>query len=70
MANQLRFETLAQAAERIGVSKRTLRRRIAAGELPAYNSGSRILRVRPQDVDALFTQRFAWRPSAQSRAAS
>lgn len=52
-----RFETLAQAASRVGVSVWTLRRRIAAGELAAYMAGSRILRVRPEDVDNLFTAR-------------
>ena len=39
------FESLSQAAERIGLSTRTLRRRIAAGELTAYRNGPR----RPAD---------------------
>lgn len=47
------FETLADAAERTGLSIRTLRRRIAAGQLPAYRSGPRVLRVDPADVDRL-----------------
>lgn len=48
-----RYESLAQAAERTGISLRTLRRRVASGELPAFVTGRRILRVRPEDVDQL-----------------
>ena len=47
------FETLTEAANRTGLSVRTLRRRIAAGLLPAYRSGPRVLRVDPADVDRL-----------------
>jgi excisionase family DNA binding protein len=47
------YESLADAAERTGLSIRTLRRRIAAGQLPAYRSGPRVLRVDPADVDRL-----------------
>lgn len=47
------FESLADAAERTGLSIRTLRRRIAAGQLPAYRTGPRVLRVDPADVDRL-----------------
>ncbi|MCG8656426.1 helix-turn-helix domain-containing protein [Yimella sp. NH-Cas1] len=47
------FESLADAAERTGLSIRTLRRRIAAGQLPAHRSGPRVLRVDPADVDRL-----------------
>ncbi|NHA68238.1 helix-turn-helix domain-containing protein [Phycicoccus sp. CMS6Z-2] len=46
------FESLRQASVRTGMSTKTLRRRIAAGELPAYRSG-RLIRVDPTDVDAL-----------------
>lgn len=48
-----RYESLTQAAERTGLSKMTLRRRIAEGALPAFRTGRRIIRVRPQDVDAM-----------------
>ncbi len=51
---QRRYESLAQAADRTGVSTRTLRRRIAAGELRAFRAGSRIIRLDPKEVDALF----------------
>ena len=47
------FESLADAAERTALSIRTLRRRIAAGQLPAYRSGPRVLRVDPADVNRL-----------------
>jgi excisionase family DNA binding protein len=47
------YESLAQASERTGLSIKTLRRRIAAGDLPAYRNGTRILRVDPQDVDRM-----------------
>lgn len=50
------FETLAQAADRTGLSTYTLRRRIADGRLPAYRSGPRIIRVDPDDVDKLLTR--------------
>ena len=47
------YESLAQAAQRTEVSIKTLRRRIAAGQLPAYRYGPRIVRVDPHDVDKL-----------------
>lgn len=50
------FESLSEAAERTGLSTWTLRRRIADGMLPAYRSGSRIIRVDPDDVDDLLTR--------------
>jgi len=48
-----RVRALSSAAERTGLSIRTLRRRIATGDLTAYRSGSRISRVDPVDVDRL-----------------
>ncbi|WP_131104394.1 excisionase family DNA-binding protein [Ornithinimicrobium sufpigmenti] len=51
-----RYETLAAAADRTGISTRTLRRRIADGSLPAYRTGRRIIRVSPQEVDQLMEQ--------------
>lgn len=47
------FESLSSAAQRTGLSIRTLRRRIANGDLPAYRSGPRVIRVDPDDVDHL-----------------
>ena len=60
-----RSETIAQACERTGISRNTLRRRIASGELPAFMTGRRILRLRPEDVDRLLTPRYN-RPIATS----
>lgn len=53
-----RYETLTQACERTGISRNTLRRRIASGELPAFMTGRRILRLRPEDVDGLLRPRY------------
>jgi len=47
------YESLAQAAQRTEVSVKTLRRRIAAGQLTAYRYGPRMLRLDPRDVDQL-----------------
>lgn len=47
------YESLPAAAVRIGVSVKTLRRRIAEGVLPVNRCG-RILTLDPGDVDALF----------------
>ena len=47
------YESLAQASERTGLSVKTLRRRIASGDLPAYRNGTRVLRVNPEDVDRM-----------------
>lgn len=51
--------TLEQAAERWQVSTRTLRRRIAEGRLTAYRHG-RAIRLKPEDVDTLFTPTNKW----------
>jgi len=45
--------TLQQAALYVATSVKTLRRLIAAGELPAYLCGKRGLRVRRDDLDDL-----------------
>lgn len=50
------FESLSDAAERTGLSTRTLRRRIAAGQLIAYRNGCRIIRLDPEDVDRLMVK--------------
>ncbi len=48
-----KYESLAQAAERTEVSVKTLRRRIAAGQLRAYRYGPNLIRLDPRDVDKL-----------------
>lgn len=45
------FISLSAAADILGISVHTLRRRIAAGELPAFRSGRRIIRVRVGDLE-------------------
>jgi excisionase family DNA binding protein len=44
---------LAEAAASRGVSTRTVRRWIAAGLLPAYRVGPRLVRIDPDDLDRL-----------------
>ncbi|HEY5184938.1 MAG TPA: helix-turn-helix domain-containing protein [Actinomycetes bacterium] len=48
-----RFASLAEAADQARVSPRTVRRWVAAGLLPAYRLGPRVLRVDLDDLDAL-----------------
>jgi len=52
-----KFIGLAEAGQRIGVSRWTIRQRIVAGLLPGYRtSPTSPLRVRVSDVDALLTR--------------
>jgi excisionase family DNA binding protein len=44
-----------QAADRTGVSTETIRRWIRIGELPARRVGPRLIRIRVEDLDALFS---------------
>lgn len=45
--------TLTEAADAIGVHRRTLERYIKAGRLTAYRVGPRLVRVDPDEVEAL-----------------
>ena len=56
------YETLSQAAARTEVSVKTLRRRIASGQLLAYRYGPRTIRLDPNDVDKLMRPVPAVRP--------
>lgn len=47
------FISLAAAADVLGISAHTLRRRIAAGELPAFRTGKRIIRIRVSDLESM-----------------
>jgi len=47
------FISLTKAAEMLSISVPTLRRRIAAGELPAFRSGRRIIRIRVSDLEKM-----------------
>lgn len=53
------YETLQEAAARTKLGERTLRRYIAEGRLIAHRAG-RLIRLRPEDVDALFTPTNQW----------
>lgn len=57
------FISLTAAADILGISVHTLRRRIAAGELPAFRTGKRIIRVRVSDLERLLRRV----PATQSR---
>ena len=47
--------TIETAADMLAVHPRTIRRYIAAGDLPAYRLGPRQIRVRHDDVTALLS---------------
>lgn len=48
-----RLVTLIAAAEYLGCSPASVRRYIAAGQLPAYRMGRRMLRIDLNEVDAV-----------------
>lgn len=48
-----RFASLIAAAEYADVCERTIRRRIAAGELTGYRVGPRLIRVDLNELDSL-----------------
>lgn len=54
------FVSLSTAADMLGISVHTLRRRIAAGELPAFRTGKRIIRVRVTDLDRMLRRIPTW----------
>jgi excisionase family DNA binding protein len=47
------FISLSGAAEMLGLSVKTVRRRIADGELPAFRTGHRIIRIRVSDLETM-----------------
>jgi len=47
------YETIMDAARRLGVNPRTIRRRIAEGKLTAYRFGPTLIRLDPAEVDGL-----------------
>jgi excisionase family DNA binding protein len=46
------YLTLGDAAGRMSVSVKTIRRWIAAGDLPAYRCGERAIRIKLEDLEA------------------
>jgi len=48
------LESLQRAGARKGVHPKTIRRRIASGELTGYKLGDRLVRVDAAEVDRLF----------------
>jgi len=46
-----RLASLAEAAEHLGCSVRTIRRRISAGEITGYRFGPRLLRVDLEELE-------------------
>ena len=51
-APRRRYVTLAEAAEYLSVTTRTVRQMIADGRLIGYRSGTRIVRVDLNEIDA------------------
>jgi len=49
------YEPVGEAAARVGVSTKTVRRWIASGQLAGFRMGPRLLRVDPDDVDRMLT---------------
>lgn len=58
------YETPAEAAIRLGVHINTVRRRIADGSLTGYRLGPRLVKLDPDEVDALILGRAI--PSART----
>lgn len=52
------YITRQQAAERLGISLRTLDGLIQRGGLPAYKVGSRLVRIKDTDLDAYLAGRL------------
>ncbi len=50
-----RYESIPQAAERAGVTTRTIRRWIASGELTGYRMGKRMIRLDAGELDNRLT---------------
>lgn len=54
-ASRRNYESIGEAAARVGVSTKTVRRWIASGQLAGYRVGPRLLRIDPDDVDRMLT---------------
>ena len=49
----MRYLSLTEAAEELGVSSKTVRRRIADGSLTARRAGPRLIRIAQSDLDKM-----------------
>ncbi len=49
-----RFASIAEAADLVGASTKTIRRRIADGSLTGYRMGPRLIRVDLAELDSMF----------------
>lgn len=56
-----KYASITDAAEYLGVSEMTIRRRISDGSLPAERMGPKLLRVKWSDLDALLQPVRGWR---------
>jgi excisionase family DNA binding protein len=63
----IKYVTIAQAAEILNQSVKTVRRRISDGTLPAYRVGPRLIRVRVEDLDASCRRIPSARPRCRHR---
>jgi len=52
-AKNQQFESSHDTAARVEVSPKTIRRWIASGELAGYRAGPRLVRVKPDEVNAM-----------------
>lgn len=64
-----RLVSIAQTAEILGVSAKTVRRRIAEGELDAVRIGRRTIRIKTESIDRMIDSHpvSSWRGSSKAR---
>jgi excisionase family DNA binding protein len=51
-----KYLTKSEAAEYLGVTVKTIDRKIASGDIPAYRFGPKLIRVKREDLDAALTR--------------
>ncbi|BBY91302.1 MULTISPECIES: helix-turn-helix domain-containing protein [Mycobacteriaceae] len=56
--NRRRYGSIADAAEYIGVTPRTIRQMIADGRITGYRNGPRLIRVDLNEIDDVVMQPF------------
>lgn len=64
-----RLVTIAETAEILGLSAKTVRRRIAEGELDAVRLGRRTIRVKTESIDRMIDSHpvNSWRERVKAR---